>query len=67
MIPFTLCLSNSLFLLGNNPDLLERIEGLVGVWTKQIEQVLAESEQVSPPEKRFLQVDGFPIILRPIY
>ncbi len=34
------------FVLGNNPDLLEKIEGLVGVWTKQIEQVLAESEQV---------------------
>jgi len=31
---------------GNNSDLLEQIEGLVAVWTKQIEQVLAESEQM---------------------
>ena len=34
------------FYAGNNSDLLEQIEGLVAVWTKQIEQVLAESEQV---------------------
>ena len=37
---------SNLSFAGNNSDLLEKIEGLVAIWTKQIEQVLAESEQV---------------------
>lgn len=30
----------------NNPDVLDKLEGLVALWSKVIEQVLAESEQV---------------------
>ena len=30
----------------NNPDVVDKLEGLVALWSKVIEQVLAESEQV---------------------
>ena len=32
--------------LANNPDTVDKLEGLVALWSKVIEQVLAESEQV---------------------
>ena len=34
------------FFLANNPDTVDKLEGLVALWSKVIEQVLAESEQV---------------------
>lgn len=33
-------------LAANNPDVLDKLEGLVALWSKVIEQVLAESEQM---------------------
>ena len=33
-------------LSANNPDVVDKLEGLVALWSKVIEQVLAESEQV---------------------
>ena len=35
-----------LFLSANNPDVLDKLEGLIAQWSRVIEQVLAESEQV---------------------
>ena len=35
-----------LFILANNPDVVDKLEGLIAQWSKVIEQVLAESEQV---------------------
>ena len=40
------CLNSLLFLLANNPDVVDKLEGLIAQWSKVIEQVLAESEQV---------------------
>ena len=34
------------FFVANNPDVVDKLEGLVAFWSKDIEQVLAESEQV---------------------
>ena len=39
-------LNYTLFYLANNPDVVDKLEGLVALWSKVIEQVLAESEQV---------------------
>ena len=36
----------TLVLLANNPDVVDKLEGLIAQWSKVIEQVLAESEQV---------------------
>ena len=33
-------------IIANNSDLLEKLEELLQTWSKQIEQVLAESEQI---------------------
>lgn len=33
-------------LSANNSELVERLEGVVSVWTNQIKQVLTESEQM---------------------
>ena len=35
-----------LFLSANNPDVVDKLEGLIAQWSRVIEQVLAESEQV---------------------
>ena len=35
-----------LFLSANNPDVLDKLERLIAQWSRVIEQVLAESEQV---------------------
>lgn len=32
--------------LASNPDIVDKLEGLIALWSKEIEQVLAESEQV---------------------
>ena len=46
----------TLVLLANNPDVVDKLEGLIAQWSKVIEQVLAESEQVGlfNPFKHFL-------------
>lgn len=36
----------TIVLSANNPDVVDKLEGLVALWSKVIEQVLAESEQV---------------------
>lgn len=36
----------AIILSANNPDVVDKLEGLVAQWSKVIEQVLAESEQV---------------------
>lgn len=33
-------------LLANSPETVDKLEGLVALWSKEIELVLAESEQV---------------------
>ena len=38
--------NSHLFILANNPDVVDKLEGLIAQWSKVIEQVLAESEQV---------------------
>ena len=45
ILPATTFLS-IIILSANNPDVLDKLEGLVALWSKVIEQVLAESEQV---------------------
>lgn len=40
------CLNSLLFLSANNPDVVDKLEDLIAQWSKVIEQVLAESEQV---------------------
>lgn len=44
---FLFKLNSRLFLLANNPDVVDKLEDLIAQWSKVIEQVLAESEQVS--------------------
>lgn len=40
-------INQHVFLLSaNNSELVERLEGVVSVWTNQIKQVLTESEQM---------------------
>ena len=39
-IPFTL------FLVAKSPETVDKLEGLVALWAKEIELVLAKSEQV---------------------
>jgi dynein heavy chain len=40
---FCLCL-----FAASNLDIVDKLEGLIALWSKEIEQVLAESEQVRP-------------------
>jgi len=35
-----------LYFTASNPDIVDKLEGLIAYWSKEIEQVLAESEQV---------------------
>ena len=44
-------LNDTLHNLANNPDIVDKLEGLVALWSKVIEQVLAESEQVGTYDK----------------